>query len=263
MARESLKNVLNMIDSIKQKLTPEEEFLNDLRRSIELDSIKNKREPSRTYKPSGMNCMRQSYYVITGAPEDNKSEPYTFVGICASGSEIHERIQKSVAGMIENNMPCEYIDVAEYVDTHNLDYLEVISKQGMETKLYHKVLNMSFLCDGIIKYKGTYYILELKTETSNKFWSRQGVDPSHFNQATAYSMALDINNVLFIYISRDNSEMKSFMFEVTDDLKNNLLSYIEECDKYIEKSIVPPIPDPEPKKACQYCHYRLQCRKDG
>ena len=43
----------------------------------------------------------------------------------------------------------------------------------METKLYHKKLNMSFMTDGIIRYKGKYFIFEFKKETSDKFYKEK------------------------------------------------------------------------------------------
>ena len=256
-----MKNILNLIDSVTEELPVEQCFLNDLERAIELEDASSDYVPSRTYKPSGMRCMRENYYIITGVEPEKEERNYTNIGICNSGSDIHERIQTAVANMKKFDMDCEYVDVAEFVNLRHLDYLEVKGKQGVETKMYHKNMNMSFLCDGIIKYKKKYYILELKTETANKFWKRTGVDKGHYNQATAYSIALGIDNVLFVYISRDMLEMKSFMLEVTDDMKNNLLSYIETCNQYIADKKVPPALDD--KRKCGYCNYKKQCRKDN
>lgn len=263
MARNSLKNVMRLIDVKKAELPPEQEFLADLKRSIELDDEKNCGLPSKTYKPSGMNCIRQSYYQVTGVQPDKAQSSYVLVGICNSGTDIHERIQKSVTRMKDNNIDCEYVDVAEFVKQRNLDYLQIVKQQGMETKLYHKTLNISFLCDGIIKYRNHYYILELKTETSRKWWDRKDVDESHKQQATAYSVALGLDNVLFVYINRDMLDMKSYMFHVTDEMKQNLVGYIEDCDVYIKHFIVPPKPDDVAKKTCEYCMYKQTCRKDG
>ena len=122
---------------------------------------------------------------------------------------------------------------------------------------------MSFLCDGIIRYKGKYYILEIKTENTNKFWTREGVDLSHYNQGTAYSFALQIPEVLFIYINRDVLDMKSFMFIPTDEMKQELVGKIQNCDEYVDKHIAPPKPEDVAKKTCEWCPYRTQCRKDG
>lgn len=260
MARNSLKNVMRMIESVKENLEPENDFLHDLERTIELDAESSDYIPSRTYKPSGMNCMRASFYQITGVKLDDEPRSYVGVSICNSGTDIHERIQGYVTKMKDFGMDCEYVNVADFVKQRNLDYLDIKGQQGMETKLYHKDLNMSFLCDGIIKYKGKYYILELKTETTNKFWNRQDIDKGHYNQATAYSIALGLDNVLFVYINRDCLQMKSFMLNVTDEMKQNLIGYIEECDEYINKLKVPPKQDN--KKVCQYCGYKTQCGKD-
>lgn len=263
MARNSLKNVMRLIETAKDTLSPEQDFLNDLERSIEITADKDVRLPSKTYKPSGMNCIRQSYYQLMGIEPDRSSSNYSLVGICNSGTDIHIRIQTAIEQMKENGMDCEYVDVAEFVKNRNLDHLNIVSQNGMETKLYHEKLNMSFMCDGIVKYKNHYYILELKTESSYRFVNRRGVDPSHYNQATAYSIAFNIPEVLFVYINRDVLDMKSFMFIPTNDMKQNLIGYIDECDGYVNRMIAPPKPENVAKKTCNYCLYKTQCKKDG
>lgn len=263
MARNSLKNVARLIASAKEEIPAEQQFLNDLKRSIELDADSGYSLPSQTYKPSGMNCIRASYYQVSGIEPDKASSNYTLVGICNSGTDIHVRIQTAVERMKENGMDCEYIDVQQFVNSRRLtDKLQIVSKNGMETKLYHKKYNMSFMCDGIIKYKNHYYILELKTESSYKFMNRKGVDPSHHHQATAYSIAFGLDEVLFVYISRDVLDMKAFMFNVTNEMKQDLIGYITDCDGYVARKIVPPKPDNVEKKTCTYCMYKTQCGKD-
>lgn len=261
--RSGLKNVCKLIDSVKEVLPPEQDFLNSLKRSIEMDANKDQRLPSKTYKPSGMNCIRASYYQVSGIEPDVSDANYTGVGICNSGTDIHKRIQLAVTYMSQNGFDCSYIDVAVFVKNRNLDDLNIVSQEGFETKLYHKKLNMSFMCDGIIKYKNHYYILELKTENSYKFANRKDVDPSHYNQGTAYSIAFGIPEVLFIYISRDVLDMKAFMFVPTDEMKQDLIGYIEECDGYVNRKIAPPKPNDVAKKTCSYCMYKAQCKKDG
>lgn len=263
MARQSFKNICRLIDSVKEDATPEQSFLGDLKRSIELTNDKSIREPSRTYKPSSMTCIRNMYYQVTGQAQDPQASNYTLVGICNAGTDIHERVQKYVADMVNNDIDCEYIDVAEFVKQRGLDYLEVVEKKGMETKLYNKTLNMSFLCDGIIRYRGKYYILELKTESSYKWQGRKGVDPKHYAQGTAYSLMFKIDEVMFVYISRDILDMKAFMFKPTDEMRGELVNKILECDNYATEGKVPPKPDDVPKSSCEYCAYRSTCRMEG
>lgn len=261
MAR--LNNLKKLIEMSTTSMSPEKSFLADLKWSIETDAKNEARKPSAFYKPSSMNCIRSMFYTATGCDTDETGNSYILWGICNSGTDTHERVQKAVANMKANGIDCDWVNVADYVKERNLDYLEVISQNGMETKLRHKILNLSFLCDGLIRYKGHYYILELKTESSSKWFNRDNVDASHYNQATCYSLSLGIDEVLFVYINRDIFDMKSFIFNVTDAMKQDIVGLIEECDSYVKKLTIPPRPLNVAKKTCEYCNYKSQCRKDG
>lgn len=261
MARNSLKNIARLISNYAEDVSIDQSFLYDLKRSIEMTDEKTKRKPSQTYKPSGMNCVRASYYQIKGEDLDEEKSSYTLVGICNSGTDIHVRIQQAVEGMTLNGIDCEYVDIAEFVKSRNLNHLEIVGKSGEETKLYDKNLNISFLCDGIIKYKSKYYIIEFKTENSFKWNQRIGVDTSHYNQATTYSLELGLDDVIFVYISRDNLDMKSYLFHVTDEMRQKIIDYIETCDNYVRINSVPP-KVPVSSKACNYCLYKSRCEKD-
>ena len=261
MSRSSLKSVMRLLDADNKPV--EQLFLRDLKRSIELTADKSSRKPSQTYKPSSMNCIRNMYYQVIGVEQDAGESSYISVGICNAGSDIHERIQQAVTDMKNNGIDCEYIDVGEFVKSRKLKYLNIVAKQGMETKLFHKDLKMSFLTDGIIRYRGKYYILELKTETGRKFYQRIGVDEKHYNQGIAYSLAFGIDDVIFVYISRDILDMKSYMFNVTEDMRRGLKDKIKECDEYVAKKCTPPKPDTRGGKLCDYCAYQKTCEREG
>jgi CRISPR/Cas system-associated exonuclease Cas4 (RecB family) len=263
MSRNSLKSVARLIDIANKDVPAESSFLEDLKRSIELDTNRpSKRKPSLTFKPSGMQCGRQSYYFLSETKADEpKPTSYNMAGICNSGTDIHVRIQNAVIRMAKNGIDCEWVDVEEFIKSRGLDDLSVTSKTDTETKLYNKKYNMSFMCDGIVRYRGKYYILEFKTETSNKWYSREGVDKKHYNQGIAYSLNFELDNVIFIYIDRDMLQMKSFMFNVTDSMRRGLVEYMNEVNGYLERKIVPPKPD-VPKNICSYCSYQMNCRKD-
>lgn len=268
MARNSLKNICRLIQEVTAQQPVEQSFLADLKRSIELTDKANARKPSQTYKPSSMHCIRNMFYQRIGAEMDEGEAPYTLIGICNSGSDIHQRIQQAVLDMKTNSIDCEYINVGEYVNSRDLTDLDIVKmpdfeNKDYETKLFHKKLNMSFLCDGIIRYKGKYYILELKTESVNKWMARKGVDPKHFMQATAYSIAFGIDDVIFVYINRDMLDMKAFTFTPTSVEKSELIEKIRQCDRYIATSTVPLKPTDVPRTVCEYCNYKTVCRRDG
>ncbi len=263
MARDSLKSVMRLIDATAKELPPEQAFLADLKKSIEVDDLNGHRKPSQTYKPSGMNCIRSMYYQVVGKDVPASTNGYMMIGICNSGTDIHVRIQDYIENMKKNGIDCEYIDVADFIKIRGLNDLEVKEKCGMETKLYHKKLNMSFMTDGIIKYKGKYYILEIKTEASFKWQSRTNVDTKHHNQGTAYSIAFGLDDVIFLYINRDVLDMKAYMFHVTDDMKQNLIGKIDDCDGYVKRQVTPPKPTDLPRNVCQYCGYKSICDKEN
>lgn len=263
MSRSSMKNVFKLIDIANNELPIEQQFLNDLKASIEKAAAKNARKPSQTYKPSGMNCVRQMVYQILGVEPSPYNSTYQLEGICESGTDRHVRIQEAIEN-IKNvlNVDCEYINVADFVKQRNLEDLEIVGQSGMETKLFHKKLNMSFMCDGIIKYKTKYFIFEFKTEMSTKFYRRNDVDESHYNQATAYSLAFGIDNVLFVYENRDTLDKKAYIRNVTKEMKEELVGKIEYCDSYVKKLKAPPKPQDVLKKTCSYCPYKEKCEGD-
>jgi CRISPR/Cas system-associated exonuclease Cas4 (RecB family) len=262
MARKSLKNVIKLIERANTDVPVEQQFLSDLKRSIELEDIKTARKPSQTYKPSGMNCIRSMYYQVMGAEVEPDSN-YVMVGICEAGTDRHERIQNAISAMKSNGFDCEYIDVAEYVKSRGLDeYLDIVDKCGNETKLYDRNRNISFLCDGIIKYQSKYYIVEFKTESSFKWRDRKSVDPKHFNQARTYSLELQLEDVIFIYINRDIVDMKAYMYHVEQSERDGIIDLIRTCQGYVDKQELPPKPDDATDRKCAYCNYKDLCERN-
>ena len=258
MARSSLKNIVRLLDR-ENNNSVEQEFLSDLKRSIELESNERFQKPSQFYKPSSMNCIRNMWFQRMGVDPDPHESNYRLTGITNSGSDIHERIQGYVSRMKDRGIDCEYVDVSEFINLRNLENLTVISKSGYETKLRHTKLNLSFMTDGIIKYRGRYYILEIKTEALSKWQDRKAVDPKHYAQATAYSLSFGLDGVIFIYINRDVLDMKAFMLTVTDDMKQDLVGKIETCESFVVRKVIPPKPENASPKLCQYCNYRSVC----
>lgn len=261
--KRGLKGLSKLIDIAKEELPIHEEFLEDLKKSIERETQATKRQPSLYYKPSSMNCIRNMYYQRMGQEPDPIPQQYTNIGICNSGTDTHLRVQTYISHMKDYGYDCEYVDVAKYIKSRKIKNIKVISQQGMETKLLNTAYNISFLCDGILKFKGKYYILEIKTEASFKWNSRQEPAPEHTNQVSTYSLSTDIPDVIFLYINRDTLDMKSYLFTPTDDMKINVIGLIENCEGYVKRRIAPPKPADVAKKTCEYCAYKNTCRKEG
>lgn len=263
MAKAQLKNIHRLIKEAAKEVPAAESFAADLALATQKMHAKHQRSPSKSYKPSSMVCVRNMYFQVIGATMDPEYTSAELIGIMESGSTRHEAIQAVIASMKEFKIDCEYIDVGEYIKEKQLTHLEVVSKVGFETKLYHKNLNISFMCDGILLYKGKYYILEIKTESIHKFAAREAVEPLHIPQASTYALCIEINNIMFVYECRDNTAKKVYEVEITDSGKFDILSKIETSDSFVKKMVPPPMPPDIPKKICSYCRYKAECRKAG
>jgi CRISPR/Cas system-associated exonuclease Cas4 (RecB family) len=252
-------NKLSKMIKTAKKNSVAEDFRADLEYCIEQE---NKREyiPSKSFKPSGISgCKRSLFYELTGIRPDEEPPNVNLTGICESGTDRHETIQYYVMKMRKHNIDCEWVDVGQYVKDNNIPHTEIVSQNGNETKLYNKAYNLRFLCDGLIKYKGEYYILEIKTESSNKFNMHTEPWPEHILQASCYSLVLQVPKVIFLYENRDICSKKAMLVNVTSEMKEHIRNIIWQVERYIDDDIIPP---KEPDK-CKYCKYQSQCRKDG
>jgi CRISPR/Cas system-associated exonuclease Cas4 (RecB family) len=259
----SLKNLAKLVKQATQSdMTPAKEFQNYLNQAIVMLEKENRRQPSQTYKPSSLGgCMRMNYFQVTGAPLDVDSDiDADFVGICESGTDRHERIQNAVIEMKRLGIQCEWVDVEKYLTMYPQPGTELVSRQGNEFKLRNTILNMSFLCDGIIKFGGKYYILEIKTEVSFKWSGRTDAEEKHKVQASAYSTCLGIDDILFVYEQRDLCKKKFIHILVTqEDKEEKVIHYINTCQDYVERGEVPP--KSELKSDCTYCNFKEECKK--
>lgn len=251
MSRSALKNICRLIEAANDEVSIANQFLNDLKASIE-KANNEPYKPSQTIKPSSFNCLRNAYYQLIGVEPEESKNTYNLAGICESGSNRHLDMQRNIIKMKEVlGVDIEYIDIEEFVKTRGLTDIEIKEKQEIETKLYNKRFNMSFMTDGIIKYKGKYYIFEFKTEIADKFYKRQGVDESHINQAIAYSLNFGLDKVIFLYENRNDNSLKCYLLEVTDEMRNNMVDKIEQVLKFADEKQVPPKPIDVSRKTCR------------
>ena len=252
-------------------------FLTDVMSAIEVLDRKGRRMPSRTYKPSSMVCMRQMYYMVTGEKQDESRTVYASVGMSDTGTRRHVAIQEAVSAMAELGYEWKYLDVEEYLRGKwavgkCLD-VQIRGKRGVETALFHKTLNISFMCDGIVRHipSGEDFLFEFKNQISFKYGhddkepgaiAKAHVDSAHEDQVCTYCMALDLNRALVLYENRDNCNLECpEVFEVTDEMKQARVDKILECDSYVERQIPPPMH--HDKKPCRWCAYQTACKKHG
>lgn len=256
----SAKQTLTSIIQAKmQELPPEQSFLVDYMQTVAKLHLPEK--GSNYYKPSSMNCDRCMYYIAKGIDLDNTLPSYNSIRITDCGTSSHAQIQYYVSQMRNKGFDCDWIDPEWYVKAMGLDYLQVREKKGFEVKFLDTRYNLSFMCDGIIRYKGKYYILEIKTETDYKNNSRTEADASHRNQSICYSLSLGINDIMWLYESRNICDIKCYHTNVDDREKESVILKIEYVDDCVKRTKIPP--KCSNLKFCNYCDYKNTCRRDG
>ena len=252
-----MKTLMDLIKTKVEVLPKNETFLSELKQTV---SKLNPIRPSSThFRPSSLNCDRMIYFDKVQAPKDPTPREYGDIRITETGTSSHEQIQYYVSKMQECGFDCEWVDVGEYVKEHNLTDLEVVSKKDYETKLFDKKHDISFLCDGIIKYKGEYFILEIKTEIDSKGLKRDSADDKHRFQSVCYALCLDIRRIMWLYEERNLCTPKTFITEVSDEEITNMLLKFETVETAV-KNLIPP-PRPDTHKYCAYCSYKNECKK--
>lgn len=256
-------NLMTMLKNATQPKTDySKKFCTDFIFAIEKLANDNNRLPTPTLKPSSLRCLRSGFFQVKEAP-CNSSSSYNLVGICEGGTFIHEMVQSKVVQMKEMGVDWEYINVADYVREHKLD-LSILKecdfeKGNFETKLQHNEYNVRFLADGIIKHKDKYFILEIKSISSNGFFKLKEVPEKYKTQAVSYSMLLGLDTVIFLFVDRDLFNMKAF--EYTPSLKEKHqwledLTYVNDC---VKDNIVPKKPIQASPHFCAYCNYKALC----
>lgn len=256
----SLKNLAKLVAAANEEKTPAQDFLFMLNETIQRVDAEDNRPPSKSYKPSslGNTCDRMLYFEVTGAEQDGGYADPELVGIGESGTARHENIQNAVMQMQRLGYDCEWIDPEEFVKQRGIKHLKVVERKGNEVKFYHKQLNMRFLCDGIIKLRGVYYVLEIKTETSFKWQPRTDPAYPHKVQGACYGAAFGIYRVMFLYENRDVCKKKTMVYEVTKEyVEDKVIHRIATVDQYVEDKEVPP--KTENVRDCTYCDYKKIC----
>lgn len=267
----NLRDLAKMVNRATEDKNPAEQFMHDLNQVIQMENQPRPVRPN--FKPSMLGgCLRRVYFCVTGVEPDYNLPSPELVGMGESGTDRHDRIQNYVAKMKEKGFQWEWIDVAKFVETRKPTGTRVIEQVGMETKLYNDILDLSFMCDGVIKdtSTGQYYILEIKTEASFKFNTHDGIYDDHEIQGSCYSVALGIDKIIFLYENRDFCSKKVGYVEITDEMKQlNVLDRIEFVNNYVADGKVPPktvstnsiiLND---RKQCTYCSYKEECKKWG
>lgn len=262
------RRLISAITSAKEERPLNKVFLQDVMRGIEQYDKLNSHKPSKWYKPSSLKCLRQMYFMRTETEPDIEFTDYNSIGMADTGTRRHVAIQTVLENLKTMGYDWEYVDVEQYVTQKQVQgkctALQIVGKNGAETKLFNPVIGLMFLCDGIVKRlsTGQYYLFEFKNQISFKVNDKTCVDEEHLAQVSAYCAELDLEQAFVLYENRDNCSLECpELLTVTPKMKQDFYDKILTCEGYVERLIPPP--KCTDTKTCRWCKYKTACRKVG
>ena len=213
--------------------------------------------PSDYYRPSSMyGCERMLFFMRVHSGSEPKTEiDVPLVEICNSGTDRHLRIQK----LVEDMEGVECLDLEEVVKEANQKGIKTEfvgwNEDHTEARCKNDELSIYFQPDGVIRYRGKDVILEIKTESTYQHSNRYEPKEDHKYQATCYGMGLGIDYILFFYEDRNFCKKKAYLWKITDEMKERVLSKI----RTVNNAIAVGIPPAKDEDKCTYCRYKHEC----
>lgn len=222
-------------------------------------------QPShRTFAASAFRCDRRSWFRLRGVePDAPKVADYTLSFTAEIGTACHRIIQSN----LKDALGSDWISVDDWITSIDFpyDYTVETSKDGLEHLIEIKSpYPIRFACDGIIKWKGHYYLLEIKTSEFSSWDKQCDAKEEHIDQVKCYSALLKLDGVLFLYQDRQYGQLKCYEEKMTYVDHIQVIRRFEYVIDMVNKNLAP---DPLPKgdKWCtpSMCPYFKKCAEYG
>lgn len=223
------------------------------------------------FRPSslGSPCLRKIFYSYNRVTEDFEF-PLNVKRICKLGDSIHEMLSSSfrASGIL--------------VDYKNKDGSAPKSKHhpgelDFEFPIKDEDLEVSAKIDAILLHENKIWIGEYKSINDRGFASLKAPKPDHLIQGTLYyylfKKALnegkfnhikqldgktEIAGVKFLYVNKNNSEMKEFTCQANDELFVQIVQKMQIVKQHCESNTLPP----KASDWCQSCSWRIKCKTE-
>ena len=229
-----------------------------------LKELRAARTPSKAMVASSFRCNRISWFRLRGVTPDNLRSPDAALRFTADmGTAMHERLQTHLQEMLQ----ADWLSVEEYLESRPdiKDKYDIsVSTRGLETGIRISDPPVQFSCDGILKYNGKVYLLEIKSADYASWNNLTDPKPEHIDQVKFYATFLGLEHVLMLYQDRAYGELKCYEFRVSDSDKQEILDRVAHIQDYVEKCIAPePLPSGDKWCSENYCDYYQKCKEYG
>lgn len=218
---------------------------------------------SRFIAPSGLRCPRAQWFRLRGTqPDRPKSVDKTLNFTAQIGTACHRIIQSNLKASLKD----DWIPVREYLQNMDIGHEYILNEvdDGLETQIELKDIPIRFACDGIIRWKGNLYLVEIKSSDFGSFNDLTKPKSMHMDQIKCYSSLLKLSGVIVIYIDRQYGTLKFYEEKVSEADKTNIYKTIQDIIDCYEYNIAPDrLPSGDSWCSPSMCKFHNVCKQWG
>ena len=239
------------------------DFLDLYNKIVDEEITAERAKPSnQSIAPSSSHCRRVNWFRLRGVQPDISENPDKGLDFTAKvGTALHEVIQSRLKGYAGEEF--EWIDVSQYLAEHPRAGVAITCEtHGYETRVAIDRPPIRFACDGIVRFKGKLYILEIKSCEFSSLQDLTEPKQHHVDQVRSYSALLGIQDVLVLYIDRQYGDLKCFELHFTDKDNIDVWKEFTEIQQLAEACIAPEkLPPGDPWCSSSMCSYYKKCKE--
>lgn len=231
-------------------------FLQLFNSALEESVIQDYSKPhAQAFAPSSFYCDRKLWFRLRGVNPDTPTSTDTYGEFIKTiGTACHTWVQS----LLKNKLGEDWIDVEDYLKSISVPYEYLCTKDGYETHVEVKDPPFRYSVDGLLRFKDTIYLLEIKSLEHSVFETIFEPRDKDVAQTDAYQSLTYVEDVLYVYIDRLTGTLKCF--EYHNDVSYDKL--VEKCREIMQLAdcrIAPP--RIEDKNLCSMCEYNKKCKE--
>lgn len=217
------------------------------------------RPKSRTFAPSSMRCNRKSWFRLRGTEPDILNSPDIGLNFRAEiGTARHLAIQTN----LKNTLCEDWLNVDDYLKENPIPFEYEITQNGMESLIKINNPPIRFACDGILRFAGKVFLLEIKTSEYNSWEALTKPKDVHMDQIKCYAALLNIHDVLVLYEDRQYGGLKCYQLYINDNDFQTVMDKFEYVQKMADANLAPE-GLPKGDYLCSNCEYKEKCKEWG
>ena len=193
-----------------------------------------------------MGCARALGYGYTSAPAEGSWTPRNR-RILDTGTAIHSQLQMYLAEVAKRRKKTETFEKEALISPETNPIADVLDISGHTDGIYTITLPQVSVRFGI----------EIKSINDAGFKATKSVHPEHAVQGTIYQACLDLPVMLFLYYSKNDSNMAEFIQMFDPAIWHEIQSKINIVRECLYKGIEPV---QEVGFGCKTCKYKAICK---